>query len=133
MNLSDIELPSNQRLGFFFSSVCFIASAYFHLEESAAASYSFATLGVLFLIVTLIKADLLLPLNKLWMRFGLLLGMIVSPIVLGAIFFGLFAPISIAMRLFGRDELRLCFEKKNSHWIPREPSSTRSNAFKNQF
>jgi polyferredoxin len=133
MNLSNMELPSNKRFGFFFSGVFFIASAYFHLEESVAASYSFATLGLLLLIVTIIKADVLLPLNRLWMQFGLLLGMIVSPIVLGVIFFGLFTPISLVTRLFGRDELRLRFEKKNSHWISRDSSNTQSNTFKNQF
>ena len=79
-----------------------------------------------------IKADLLHPLNKLWMRFGLLLGMIVSPIVLGAIFFLLFTPIAVLMRLFGRDELRLRFKKQSSHWIKRE-KETQSQSFKNQF
>ena len=133
MNLSDIDLPSNQKFGFFFSGLFFIASAYFHLEESAKASYSFAVLGALFLLVTLLKADALLPFNKLWKQFGLLLGMIVSPIVLGVIFFGLFTPISLAMRLFGRDELRLRFKKKESHWIPRESESTQYDTFRHQY
>ena len=85
-----------------------------------------------FLLVTLIKCDALLPLNKLWMRFGLLLGMIVSPIVLGVIFFGLFTPIAMLMRLSGRDELRLKFTQKTSHWISRgEPIKPES--FKHQF
>ena len=86
----------------------------------------------IFLLITLIKSDALLPLNKLWMRFGLLLGMIVSPIVLGVIFFGLFTPIAMLMRLSGRDELRLKFTQKASHWISRgEP--IKSESFKHQF
>jgi polyferredoxin len=113
--------------------VFFVAGVYFYLEESAAAAYSLATLGALFLFITFIKADALLPLNKLWMRFGLLLGMIVSPIVMGVIFFGLFTPLSIMMRLFGRDELRLRFKQKASHWIPRESLNAQSDAFKRQF
>ena len=88
--------------------------------------------ALIFLLVTLVKSDALLPLNKLWMRFGLLLGMIVSPIVLGIIFFGLFTPIAILMRLSGRDELRLKFNQKASHWILRgEP--IKSESFKHQF
>ena len=84
-------------------------------------------------MTTVIKAETLLPLNKLWVHFGLLLGMIVSPIVLGFIFFGIFAPISIVTRLFGRDELRLRFKKKTSHWVPSESSSLQFDAFKYQF
>ena len=72
-----------------------------------------------FFLVTLIKSDALLPLNKLWMRFGVLLGIIVSPIVLGIIFFGMFTPIAILIRFSGRDELHLKFTQKGSHWIPR--------------
>ena len=80
----------------------------------------------------MIKSDALLPLNKLWMYFGILLGMIVSPIVLGIVFFGLFTPIAMFMRLSGRDELRLKLTQKASHWISRsEP--IKSESFKHQF
>jgi hypothetical protein len=66
------------------------------------------------------------------MRFGLLLSMIVSPIVLGIVFFGLFTPIAFLMRIYGRDELKLKFMNKTSHWILRsEPLQT--DLFKNQF
>jgi hypothetical protein len=133
MKLSDVELPSNRKFGFFFSAVFGVMGAYFFIEESATTSYVFFALGLLFAVTTLVKADALLPLNKLWMRFGLLLGMIVSPIVLGFIFFGLFTPISILMRLFGRDELRLKFKDKSSHWIIRESDEAQTNALKHQF
>jgi len=73
MKFSEIELPSNRKFGFFFSGVFFTIGAYFYLEENTTASYSFAVMSLLFLIVTLIKADALLPVNKLWIRFGLLL------------------------------------------------------------
>lgn len=133
MNLSHIALPTNRKFGFFFSGVFLIASAYFYIRESTVAAYSLAILSILLLIITLVRADILFPFNKLWMRFGLLLGKIISPIVLGVIFFALFTPVSLAMRLFGRDELRLCFKQKNSHWIPRESDPTETDAFKHQF
>jgi polyferredoxin len=95
-------------------------------------AYLFAVTALVLFLVTLVKADLLLPLNKLWMRFGLLLGMIVSPIVLGVIFFGLFTPITFLMRLSGRDELRLKFKQKNTHWITRD-DMIQADSFKNQF
>ena len=133
MNLSEIEVPSNQKFGFFFSGIFLAASTYFYIGESTANSYLLAVLGILFLITTLLKADILLPLNKLWMRLGFLLGIIISPIVVGVIFFGLYTPISLTMRFFGRDYLRLRLTQKSSHWIIRETNQIQSNDFKNQF
>jgi len=92
----------------------------------------FSVTALIFLLVTLLKSDVLLPLNKLWMRLGILLGMIVSPIVLGIIFFGLITPIAMLMRLSGRDELHLKFTQKTSHWISRE-EPVKSESFKYQF
>jgi uncharacterized membrane protein YjgN (DUF898 family) len=132
MKFSEVELPSNRKFGFFFTFVFAIAAAYFFYYVKMTWAYTFITAALVFLIVTLAKSDTLLPLNKLWMRFGLLLGMIVSPIVLGVIFFGLFTPIAAIMRLSGRDELRLKFSQKASHWITRsEP--IKSESFKQQF
>ena len=132
MKFSEIELPSNQKFGFFFTFVFALAATYFYYSANVTWTYVFIAAALAFLLVTLIKSDALLPLNKLWMRFGLLLGIIVSPIVLGVIFFGLFTPIAFVMRLIGRDELRLKFIKKPSHWIPRsEP--IKSESFKHQF
>ncbi|MDC0141186.1 SxtJ family membrane protein, partial [Pelagibacteraceae bacterium] len=68
----------------------------------------------------------------LWMRFGFLLGIIVNPLILGIIFFGIFTPISFVMKLSGRDELRLKFNKKPSHWISRN-ELIKSESFKQQF
>ena len=132
MKFSEIELPSNRNFGFFFTFVFAVAAAYFYYSANVSWAYVFIGAASIFLLVTLIKSDALLPLNKLWMRFGLLLGMIVSPIVLGVIFFGLFTPIAMLMRLSRRDELRLRFTQKASHWISRsEP--IKSESFKNQF
>ena len=105
MKFSEVELPSNRKFGFFFTLVFAVAAAYFFEAVKMTWAYAFIAAALIFLIVTLVKSDALLPLNKLWMRLGLLLSMIVSPIVLGVIFFGLFTPIAILMRLSGRDEL----------------------------
>jgi len=132
MKFSDIELPSNKKFGFFFTFVFTILAFYFLFIDSILWAQALAILAVLFLLITFIIPQVLLPLNKLWMRFGLLLGMIVSPIVLGIIFFGLVTPYGVVMRMFGRDELRLKFTEKSSHWISRSESIT-SDSFKNQF
>jgi len=132
MKFSEIELPSNKKFGFFFTLIFGLAALYFYMNASVSWAYCMAFFSVVFLFVTLVKADVLLPLNKLWMRFGLVLGMIVSPIVLGVIFFGMFTPIAVLMRMSGRDELRLKFNNKTSYWISRS-APIQSNSFKNQF
>ena len=132
MKFSEVELPSNRKFGFFFTFVFAVAAAYFYHSADAIWAYLLIASALTFLLVTLVKSNALLPLNKVWMRFGLLLGMIVSPIVLGVIFFGLFTPIAMLMRLSGRDELRLKYAQKASHWISRrEP--IKSESFKHQF
>ena len=132
MKFSDIELPSNKKFGFFFTFVFAILAFYFLFIDSILWAQALAILAALFLLITVIIPQVLLPLNKLWMRLGLLLGMIVSPIVLGIIFFGLVTPYGVVMGMFGRDELRLKFTKKSSHWISRS-ESIKSDSFKNQF
>ena len=132
MKFYEIKLPSNRKFGFFFTCIFAVVSVYLLKSETMMWVYTFISASFIFLVITLVKDELLLPLNKLWMRFGVLLGIIVSPIILGLIFYGLFMPTSIIMRLFGRDELRLKFSNKASHWITRyEP--LKSESFKNQF
>ena len=133
MKLSEVQLPSNRKFGIFFTFVFATTATYFFWEGSTQVSAILGVLAALFSLVTIIKSELLLPLNKLWMRFGLLLGMIVNPIVLGLIFFLIFTPISFLMRLFGRDELRLKVKKADSYWKMREPSGPSAESFKHQF
>ena len=132
MKLNKIQLPSNKKFGYFFSGIFLIVSLYFLYSGRFSTGYIFVTLAILFILITIIKADFLLPLNKLWMYFGFFLGIIISPIVLGIIFFGLFTPYSLVMRLMGRDELRLRKTNKKSYWIIRSKSSPQTN-FKQQF
>ena len=133
MNFSEIELPSNRKFGFFFTAIFTFISLYFFYQASNQIASIFLIIATIFLAMTLFKAEGLLPLNKLWMRFGLLLGMIISPIVLGILFFGLFTPISLVTRLFGRDELRLKLAKRESHWKKRSVDQIQTETFKNQF
>ena len=129
---SEIELPSNKKFGYFFTLIFIILTGYFFVNKSLNLAYIFATISTTLFFITIVKADLLLYPNKLWIRFGLLLGMIISPIVLGVLFFILFTPTAILMKLFGRDELRLKFKKNTSYWIMRE-NQIKSDSFSNQF
>ena len=129
---SEIELPSNKKFGYFFTLIFIILTGYFFVNKSLNLAYIFVTISITLFFITLVKADLLSYPNKLWIRFGLLLGMIISPIVLGVLFFILFTPTAILMKLFGRDELRLKFKKNTSYWILRE-DQIKSDSFSNQF
>jgi len=129
---SKILLPSDKKFGYFFTVIFLITSIYFYLKENYMSFCVLGTFFIVFFLVTLFKAEILKPLNKLWMGFGLVLGMIVSPIVMGVIFFMIFTPIGILMRLFGRDELLLQFKSKSSYWTERH-EDIHSNSFRRQF
>ena len=95
-------------------------------------TYIFFTTSLILLGITIIKAEILLPYNKLWMKFGFLLGMIVSPIVLGIIFIGLITPFALAMKIYGRDELCLRLKNNDTYWKNRSQILPQTN-FKQQF
>ena len=128
-----IELPSNIKFGIFFSIIFLFFSWYFYSEKTIKLSYFLIIFSIIFLIITIFNSKILLPLNKLWMKFGLLLGKIVNPIVLGFIFFVLFTSISIFMKLIGRDELNLKIHKKKSNWKINKKVPNYIETFKRQF
>ena len=132
MKLSKAYMPSNKKFGYFFSFIFFVLSCYFFLKNGNNLRNIFFIISFSFLLITFFSPDLLTPLNKLWMSFGLILGKIVNPIVLGVVFFGLFTPYSIIMRIFGRDELRLTKLKNNTYWVTRSNNLPQTD-FKQQF
>lgn len=127
-----IKLPSNKKFGYFFTFLFALVTTYFFVKGIEAWAYFFLIIVVIFFIITITKAEILLPINKIWMRFGLVLGLIVSPLVLGLIFFCIFTPLAFFMRLSGRDELRLKIKNKTSHWIPRD-ELRQGDFFRRQF
>ena len=133
MKNSDSTMPSNRKFGFFFSFVFSIAFAYFFRNSATNWYLVFAILAVLTLTITLLSPNKLQFFNKLWLMLGLLLGKIISPIVLGLIFFALITPVALLMRLAGRDELRLKMINRSSHWKKRTPVGPEPQTFKNQF
>ncbi len=132
--LQDIRLPSVRSFASLFTGVFALALAY-GLYKGWASTLN-AALGAAALAVAaagIFKPAVLEPLNRAWFKFGLLLGKIVSPIVLGVIFFVVITPVSIVTRLAGRDALRLRKRSVNSYWIDRAPPGPAPDSFKNQF
>lgn len=129
----DIQLPSNRKFGLFFTTVFATVGVYFWFIEYTTLSYILFVISASLLIIAFINAELLLSANKLWMKMGLLLGMIINPIVLGIIFFGMFLPVNLVCRIFRRDELRLKFFTLASYWKTRNHDNQHLEKFKNQF
>lgn len=128
----ETELPSNRNFGFFFSTIFAVTSVYFYFSQYATVAYVLITLSLVFFVITCFKSDALLPLNRYWMKLGLLLGLVFSPIILALIYFGLLTPIALLIRAIGRDELQLKLHSSASYWILRNDSIT-SDSFKEQF
>ena len=127
--MDDIKIGSNRSFGIVFSIVFFLI-AFYPLTQGAELRIWSLIICLIFLILGSINSKILTPLNKLWFKFGVFLGKIVSPIIMGIIFFLVVTPIGLIMRVFGKDVLNLKFDKAKSYWI--EKSGPKSK-MKNQF
>jgi hypothetical protein len=135
-NLSEHgEAPggSNRSFGLVFT-VVFLILGLFPMLDGGALVLELVAIAGLFLAVALVFPRALGPLNRLWTKFGLLLGAIVNPIVLGIIFFCVLTPIAIAMRLAGKDPLRMKpAPDAHTYWINRTPPGPAPESMKQQF
>ena len=131
--LQDIKLPSNKKFGFTFSTIFFILAVYFLYEEFQKIGFIFFFLSILFLLISIFKASLLSRVNILWMTFGLIIGRIINPIIMGFIFFGIFTPVSLIFKIIKRDELELKLNNKKSLWKKPKLQTNNYDLFKNQF
>ena len=122
-------MSSNRSFGLVFF-VVFLALALYPLTYSSEIRLWLLIISLVFLVLGLSKSKILNPLNKLWFKFGILLGKIVSPVIMGIIFFLVVTPIGIFMRLLGKDLLNLKFNSKKSYWIEKKDQKSK---MKNQF
>ena len=128
--MDEIKLGSNRSFGIVFFIV-FVLIATYPLINQGEVRIWFLIISFLFLFLGLLNSKILTPLNKLWFRFGLFLGKIISPIIMAVIFFLVVTPIGLLMRLFGKDVLNLKLnKKKSSYWIEKVgPKSKMKNQF----
>ena len=127
-------LPSNKKFGYTFSIIFSLFFLYFFIYGSFQTYIIFGFISFLFLLMAIFFSELLLPLNILWFRLGIILGKIISPIVIGLIFFFIITPIALLGRLMGRDELKLKRNKvSETYWVERKPVGPDPKTFKNQF
>jgi hypothetical protein len=129
MKNEDIKLPSNKSFGIVFFIVFLIVSFYPVLNNEDIRIWSLI-ISSIFLLLGILNSKLLTPFNKIWIKFGFLLGKIVSPIVMGIIFFGVVTPIAILMKILGKDLLNLKFNNNQTYWIKK---NYQKSLMKNQF
>jgi hypothetical protein len=124
-----IKIGSNRSFGFVFSIVFLLIALWPLLYNSEVRIWSLI-ISVIFFILGFLNSKLLNPLNFLWFKFGLLLGKVVSPLVMGLIFFCVVTPIGILMKIFKKDLLELKYNNKHSYWVDKSgPKSKMSDQF----
>ena len=124
-----IKMPTNRNFGIVFFIIFLIISIWPLLNENQIRFWSLA-ISLIFFVLGAINSKLLTPLNKVWFKFGLLLGKVMSPLIMGIIFFLVVTPISLFMKIINKDLLNLKFNKNKSYWIDKnDPKSKMKNQF----
>ena len=129
MSSKNIKISSNRSFGVVFF-LFFLILSIFPLFKDEDIKIWAVIVAIIFLILGLLNSSILYPLNKIWFKFGILLGSVVSPIVMGIIFYAVVTPTSIIMRMLGKDLLNLKKNNKRSYWIEKSPIKSK---MKNQF
>ena len=121
---------SNRSFGLLFFIV-FIALGLWPISKGENLNIYLTFLSLFFLIFGLLNSKILTPLNKIWIKFGEVLGYIIAPIVMALVYFVVLTPISLIVRALGKDLLNLKFEEnKETYWIKRNKTL---NSMKKQF
>ena len=129
MNSKNIKISSNRSFGIVFFLFFFIVSIFPLFKDQDIRVWA-AIIALIFLILGLMNSSVLSPLNRVWFKFGILLGNFISPIIMGLVFFAVVTPTAFLLRVFGKDLLNLKKDNKKSYWI--EKSIIKSK-MKNQF
>ena len=122
----------NRSFGFVFAAA-FLLIALWPLLSAAGVRWWAAIASAAFLVAAVVAPSVLAIPNRLWQRLGELLNRIVSPVVLGILFYALFTPVGVIRRLFGADPLRLRRSQAESYWIKRDPPGPAPESMSRQF
>ena len=125
----NIKLPSNRNFGIVFFIVFLIIALWPVLKQNEIRIWSLI-ISFIFFVLGLINSKLLTPLNKLWFKFGILLGNIIAPIIMGIVFFLVVTPTGLIMRFFRKDILKLKKNSNDTYWINKDNTNS---SMRNQF
>lgn len=129
----EVEGSSDRSFGVVFA-VVFLVIACWPMWQGGAPRWWSVGVAAVFGLIALVRPVLLAGLNRQWLKLGILLGKVVSPIALGLLFYGVLTPLGALMRLSGKDPLRLRLDRgADSYWIRREPPGPAPDSMTNQF
>ena len=129
MKNNEIKISSNKSFGVVFFIVFFLFGIWPALKGNDVRYWSIF-LSLIFLILGLLNSKLLSPLNRLWFKFGIILGNFIAPIIMGLVFFLVVTPIGLIMKLLGKDLINLKKNNDKTYWIEKKEIKT---SMKNQF
>jgi len=128
-----LSRPSDRSFGFSFAAIFSLLSLWNLWRGEAVIGASSLLVAGTLIVVTLLQPKLLAPANRLWNQIGALLQAVMSPLVMGVLFYGVITPMGLLLRLFGHDPLQRRIDPKlPSYWIGRRPSETPTR-MKDQF
>ncbi len=129
----EIKVSSDQSFGIVFTLV-FLAVGTWTVSGGQSEGWLFLASAVLFFIVAMARPSVLGPLNRAWMKLGLLLSRVANPLILGVVFFLILTPIAVIRRLLGKDSLHLGSKPGlESYWIDRTPPGPKPGSMTKQF
>ncbi len=126
---NEIKISSNRSFGVVFFIFFLLISCYIFFKNQEV-NFILISLSIIFLILGVLNSKILTPLNYIWFRFGMFLGYIISPIIMGLIYFFLVTPIGIITKLSGKNLCNLKKENFDSYWIKKK---NEKSSMKNQF
>lgn len=129
----EVQTPSERSFGFVFATV-FLIVALFPLLGGGEPRWWAIAVSAAFLAAALLVPAVLAPLNRLWFKFGMLLHRVVSPLILGFLFYLVVLPVGLLLRLFGKRVVERGFDRSaRSYWIERTPAGPAPDTLRNQF
>ena len=129
----DIQIGSNKSFGIVFAVVFFVIALWPLMDEGNFRVWALVT-GIILFLISFIYPSIYKPFNYIWFKFGLLLGKIATPIVMGFLYFFTITPTALIMRTLKKRPLDLEFDDSlDSYWKYRDPPGPSSESMKNQF
>ena len=128
MKNKKIKMSSNRSFGLVFFAIFLIISIWPLLDDKDIRIWSLIV-SLIFLILGILNSNLLKPFNKIWFKFGIFLGKIVSPIIMGLVYFLVVTPTGFIMRFLGKDLLKLKKNKNNTYWLAKNYKSSMKDQF----
>jgi hypothetical protein len=124
---------SNRSFGLVFAGLFMFVALWPLLRHGEAIRFWALAAGAIFGGLALFKESALAPADKLWFKLGLALHSVMSPLIMGLLFFGAVVPFGVVLRALGKDILRLRPSSASTYWISRDPPGPARNSMKQQF